>query len=68
MSGDDLPLAVRIVTADIFDALTADRPYRAAIQVTNAVATWPTWSGYKSIRCASTRCQRAKRDDARFKA
>jgi HD-GYP domain-containing protein (c-di-GMP phosphodiesterase class II) len=39
LPGDDLPLEVRIVTtADIFDALTADRPYRAAMPVSNALA------------------------------
>lgn len=39
LSSERLPLEVRIVTtADIFDALTADRPYRAAIQVTKALA------------------------------
>lgn len=36
---DCLPLEVRIVTtADIFDALTADRPYRPAMPVTKALA------------------------------
>jgi putative two-component system response regulator len=35
--GDALPLAVRIVTiADIFDALTTDRPYRSALTHANA--------------------------------
>jgi HD-GYP domain-containing protein (c-di-GMP phosphodiesterase class II) len=39
LRGDALPLEVRIVTtADIFDALTADRPYRAAMPVTKALA------------------------------
>lgn len=34
-----IPLDVRIVTtADIFDALTADRPYRAAMPVDKAFA------------------------------
>lgn len=38
LSGDGLPLEIRIVTvADIFDALTADRPYRAAMPVTQAL-------------------------------
>lgn len=36
-SGADLDLETRIVTtADIFDALTADRPYRAAMSVSEA--------------------------------
>lgn len=35
--GDDIPLAVRIVTiADIFDALTSDRSYREALPVEQA--------------------------------
>ncbi len=35
---EGLPLEVRIVTtADIFDALTADRPYRAAMPVSQAL-------------------------------
>ena len=39
IDGDGLPLEVRIVTtADIFDALTADRPYRPAMPVTKAFA------------------------------
>jgi putative nucleotidyltransferase with HDIG domain len=39
LSANDLPLEVRIVTtADIFDALTADRPYRAAMPVGKALA------------------------------
>ena len=39
IAGAMLPLEVRIVTtADIFDALTADRPYRAAMPVTKALA------------------------------
>jgi HD-GYP domain-containing protein (c-di-GMP phosphodiesterase class II) len=39
ISGGELPLEVRMVTvADIFDALTADRPYRAAMPVTKALA------------------------------
>ncbi len=39
LSGDQLSLETRIVTtADIFDALTADRPYRAAMAVDKALA------------------------------
>lgn len=37
LAAPDLPLETRIVTtADIFDALTADRPYRAAMPVAKA--------------------------------
>ena len=39
LRGDEIPLEVRIVTvADIFDALTADRPYRAAMPIDKAMA------------------------------
>ena len=39
ISGDQLCLDTRIIsTADVFDALTADRPYRAAMPVSKALA------------------------------
>ena len=39
LAGDQIVLETRIITtADIFDALTADRPYRAAMPVTKALA------------------------------
>ena len=39
LSGDQIALETRIITtADIFDALTADRPYRAAMPVSRALA------------------------------
>jgi putative nucleotidyltransferase with HDIG domain len=38
LKGDAIPLFTRILTvADIFDALTADRPYRAAMPVSKAL-------------------------------
>jgi HD-GYP domain-containing protein (c-di-GMP phosphodiesterase class II) len=38
LSGDQICLETRIIiTADIFDALTAERPYRAAMPVTKAL-------------------------------
>jgi HD-GYP domain-containing protein (c-di-GMP phosphodiesterase class II) len=38
LSGDQIGLETRIITtADIFDALTADRPYRAAMPITKAL-------------------------------
>lgn len=38
LSADDIPMEVRIVsTADVFDALTADRPYRAAMPIAKAI-------------------------------
>jgi HD-GYP domain-containing protein (c-di-GMP phosphodiesterase class II) len=39
LKGAEIALETRIITAaDIFDALTADRPYRAAMPVTKALA------------------------------
>lgn len=44
LSGDEIDLETRIVsTADVFDALTADRPYRAAMPVSRAMAI--LWEG-----------------------
>jgi HD-GYP domain-containing protein (c-di-GMP phosphodiesterase class II) len=38
LKGDEITLDTRILTAaDIFDALTADRPYRAALSVETAL-------------------------------
>ena len=46
LTGDELPLDVRIVTvADIFDALTADRPYRKAMPVDKALAVMAEMTG-----------------------
>ena len=37
--GDAIPLGARIVAvADVFDALTSDRPYRAALPLATALA------------------------------
>ncbi|MGV8938934.1 MAG: HD-GYP domain-containing protein [Allorhizobium sp.] len=44
LTADDLSMDVRIVsTADVFDALTAERPYRAAMPVAKALAI--LWEG-----------------------
>lgn len=44
LTGDEIGLETRIVsTADVFDALTADRPYRAAMPVAKALAI--LWDG-----------------------
>lgn len=46
LSAESLPLETRIVTtADIFDALTADRPYRAAMPVAKAFSIMAEMSG-----------------------
>jgi PAS domain S-box-containing protein len=39
LTGEDIPLAARIVAvADVFDAMTSDRPYRCALPVGEALA------------------------------
>ncbi|KQV32605.1 metal-dependent phosphohydrolase [Rhizobium sp. Root1203] len=39
LTAEEIPMEVRIVsTADVFDALTADRPYRAAMPISRAFA------------------------------
>lgn len=44
VSADEIPMDVRIVsTADVFDALTADRPYRAAMPIAKALTI--LWEG-----------------------
>ena len=44
LTAEDIPMEVRIVsTADVFDALTADRPYRAAMPISKALAI--LWEG-----------------------
>ncbi len=44
LSGDQIDLETRIIsTADVFDALTAERPYRAAMPVSRAFAI--LWEG-----------------------
>jgi putative two-component system response regulator len=46
LQGDDIPLAGRIVAiADVFDALTQDRPYKAAVGLDEAVAEIRALSG-----------------------
>lgn len=40
LKGEEIPLAARIVTiADVFDALTTDRPYKKAWPINDAIAT-----------------------------
>jgi len=47
ISGDDIPLGARILAvADAFDAMTSDRPYRAAMSAAKAIA--------EVKRCAGT--------------
>ena len=65
-----LSLEVRIVTtADIFDALTADRPYRAAMPVNKALAIMKQMVGTQiDAICFDALCQALKRTDAAIAA
>ena len=60
LAGDQIPLEIRIVTtADIFDALTANRPYRAAMPVSQALTIMTDMVGRgdrrRPLRSASAR-------------
>jgi putative nucleotidyltransferase with HDIG domain len=47
LAGEEIPLAARILAAaDTFDAMTSDRPYRAAVRPAEAIA--------ELIRCSGT--------------
>ena len=66
LKGDEINLETRIVTvADIFDALTADRPYRAAMPVSQAFAIMEKDVGtaidggcFAALRAALARAER----------
>jgi putative two-component system response regulator len=46
LSGNDIPLSARIVAvADVFDALTSERPYKHAWEIERAVAFLKEGSG-----------------------
>lgn len=48
LKGEDIPLAARILTvADIYDAITTDRPYRKAMSREEAIKTLISYSGNK---------------------
>lgn len=61
--GDQISLEIRIVTtADIFDALTADRPYRAAMPIDKALSIMSDMVGtqidpvcFNALKCAIKR-------------
>jgi HD-GYP domain-containing protein (c-di-GMP phosphodiesterase class II) len=63
LKGDEIARETRIIsTADVFDALTADRPYRAAMTVTKALALMAEGLGtatdpdaFHALRCAMLR-------------
>jgi HD-GYP domain-containing protein (c-di-GMP phosphodiesterase class II) len=46
LAGEDIPLSARILTiADVYDALTSDRPYRAAFDHERAISIMDTVAG-----------------------
>ena len=48
LSGNNIPIEARIVTvADVFDALTSERPYKKAWSNERAVTTLKEMSGWK---------------------
>jgi HD-GYP domain-containing protein (c-di-GMP phosphodiesterase class II) len=63
LKGEEIARETRIIsTADVFDALTADRPYRAAMTVTKALAIMAEGLGtatdpdaFHALRCAMLR-------------
>jgi len=60
IGGDDIGFETRIVTvADIFDALTADRPYRERIPVSKALAMMSEWVGSQLDPMCFSALQRA---------
>ena len=65
LTGEQIPLEIRIVTtADIFDALTADRPYRAAMPVEKALAVMAEMVGTAvDPRCFDALTRAIKRVD-----
>jgi HD-GYP domain-containing protein (c-di-GMP phosphodiesterase class II) len=57
LGAEAISLETRIITtADIFDAISADRPYRAAVPCRRRSRRWPGWSARRSTRSASTPC------------
>ena len=69
LSGEDIPLVARIVACcDAYNAMTTDRPYRAALPESEALAevdgmpaasSTPPWSRPSSASSAAPRSQRA---------
>ncbi len=48
LKGENIPLAARILTiADIYDAITTDRPYRKALSKEEAIKTIKSYAGNK---------------------
>ena len=60
LMGDRIVLETRIITtANIFDALTAERPYRAAMPLTKALAIMSTMIGTQPDAKCFTALERA---------
>jgi HD-GYP domain-containing protein (c-di-GMP phosphodiesterase class II) len=65
LKGDEIAVETRIITtADVFDALTADRPYRAAMPMARALSVMADMTGsaidpdcFAAIRRATARLQ-----------
>jgi HD-GYP domain-containing protein (c-di-GMP phosphodiesterase class II) len=70
LKGDQITLETRIITtADIFDALTADRPYRAAMPVDKAFAIMSEMVGTAlDCECFGALCQAIASIDASLAA
>lgn len=64
----DIALETRIITtADIFDAISADRPYRAAVPVAQTLQIMRTMVGTAlDARCMDALCRAAMRVEAEF--
>ena len=60
LKADQISLETRIITtADIFDAISADRPYRGAVPVAETLRMMARASARRSIRSASKRFGRS---------
>ena len=70
LKGDEIALETRIIsTADVFDALTADRPYRAAMPVTKALAILAEGLGTATdAECFRALCRALQKVDATLAA
>ena len=66
VEGDEIALETRMITtADIFDALTAERPYRAAMPITKALAIMAEMVGTQiDARCFEALERSLARTDA----
>jgi putative nucleotidyltransferase with HDIG domain len=70
LKGDAIATEARIIsTADVFDALTADRPYRAAMPISRALAIMAEGLGTATDpACFAALCQAMRRLDPKLAA